>query len=186
MIELKVRKIIEGMNAALPGKQRERPEGVLETVRLTFRVAPAGAHLVKRIDAVPEIDAQLAIALNPSFNQYPGSHESLTMQLYDVDDLPVRIAYDVICKQGDKQVHCGTITSRPAKSAAGGDPLFGFGYGVGEHMRMVKAPREFKGKPFDVILRPNPAAVLQTVDQTEVYMGEIVLEGVTVPERRRW
>jgi hypothetical protein len=184
VLELKVRRTVDAMMPV--GRTAERKnEGVLETVKLRFRIEEKSADLLKCVEPCQEIDDRLQIALSPSLNAWGGSPRVSTVQQFDVDDLPVKVAYDVFWKQGEKETKAGTFTSGLCMVEGSAETDFMFGYSAAKHARWVMAPQGFEGKPFDIILRPNPDAALRTVDQDEIYMGEIVLKDVTFPERRR-
>ncbi len=146
------------------------------TARFDIQVL-AEAEPVEKIRPTPELDEKFQLALTPSQTLVwdSGGGGLGGQQTFNVESLPAPVSFDVFWRVGDREWPMGTFTS--GRSAG----TMEYYYPGADNIRAVNGSVPgFRAKKVDVILRPNEAALATTVDQSRMYDGEIVLEGIEV------
>ncbi len=162
---------------------RARPEqsGKAHVHSATVELLPKDAALIELIPPSPDLTRSLTNILHPAGTTHSRfMFQSRASQHFNVEGLPVPVAFDVIWKAGDREWTVGIVTSgieTPGEESAASMIIGGDGAG----MRQVHCSLPgFNAKTVDVILRPSIAAAERTTDLTRIYGGELVFEDVGV------
>jgi hypothetical protein len=153
---------------------------VLADGEATVRVVPAN-------EATAET---LSRALMPQSCVYTGGGNRWSMHggekmlsiTFCTAALPVQVAFDVFLREGEKEWKVGTFTSG-STGASEMDSMYWDAYTLkGPDRRSVWGNPNgwtFK-KSVEMVLRPNVELAAKTIDQAEIYGGEVVLKNVPV------
>jgi len=94
-----------------------------------------------------------------------------------VQDLPVPVAFDVYCRDGEDMTKVGSFTSGNGDIGGG----YWTNYPGQQFMRSVSGGvNGLRGNQIDLVMKPRPDLALRTVDLTRVYDGEVVIKGVSL------
>jgi len=164
------------------GDMRRTKEGSVRASDLSVEIIATGepgAELVAPNADQRERMRQLLTPISVDVNEYDSGMGIMrnASTNFTITGRPMEFAFDVFCKAGDWELPWGTLVSGKSANRGHGQVWFG----GNDELRMVygEVP-ELKGTRVSIILRPNPARALETLDLTRVYGEEIVYEDVDV------
>jgi len=132
----------------------------------TWDLVPADAPTIKAVeDPSAKAGVEKATTINRiTVNKRQGDSTYVNLSI-NFNNSPVPLACRIILKSGDREWDAGHIYVQKNVSS---------GWGTGNQAK------NFDAKTVDVILRPDPRIVLDTVDMHEYWTGEAIIKNVPV------
>jgi hypothetical protein len=165
----------------------EAPDSRRHEATLAFELVESGG--IEVVDPSPELQEKMELQFQPmqvwvhtyDTGTFMGSQTSGQVH-FSIDGSPMAAAFDVIWKSGEREWPLGRFST-----GSSADPELHTTYGVGAQNQRYASSNltGFDVSKVDVILRPNPAAALCTLDVEKIYGGEIVYKDVEVIDPSR-